>query len=255
MSQSLQTISEIKDSAKGKLNGKYGIAVRATLVFMMMSYVIAGIASQINDIIRLIFTNGKNLQAGALIFMLIITNVILAIGTVLAGCFSSGIALFYLKIGSNMMPRVGDLFWGFRDNFKRSFTVALLIEGVGALVSIPGYVIYDMVTTRMELNALLEAFAFIAGGYIVNVIIGVCFGMVWFVIADFPELTAGAAIKKAWELINGNKAKYFGMNLSFIPLILLCVLTFGIGFLWVYPYMYETEAQFYLELTKAREEV
>ena len=38
------------------------------------------------------------------------------------------------------------------------------------------------------------------------------------------------------------------MELSFLPLMFLCVLTIYVGFIWLIPYLYMTKVQFYLNL-------
>ena len=42
--------------------------------------------------------------------------------------------------------------------------------------------------------------------------------------------------------------RLFLLELSFIPYVLLALLSFGLGILWVYPYIQESIAQFYLDL-------
>jgi uncharacterized membrane protein len=46
-------------------------------------------------------------------------------------------------------------------------------------------------------------------------------------------------------MMDGYKWKYFCLSLRFIGWGLLCVLTFGIGFIWLMPYMQQSLTQFY----------
>jgi uncharacterized membrane protein len=48
--------------------------------------------------------------------------------------------------------------------------------------------------------------------------------------------------------MNGNKGKLFGLYLSFIGWGILCILTLGIGFLWLYPYVSLSLANFYEDI-------
>ena len=48
--------------------------------------------------------------------------------------------------------------------------------------------------------------------------------------------------------MDGYKLQYFFLGLSFIGWMLLCLLTLGIGFLWLIPYIQVTYAKFYLNL-------
>lgn len=57
-------------------------------------------------------------------------------------------------------------------------------------------------------------------------------------------------ITESRKMMNGHKWDYFLLQLSFIGWGLLSVLTFGIGFLWLNPYMNATMAAFYDDLSK-----
>lgn len=48
--------------------------------------------------------------------------------------------------------------------------------------------------------------------------------------------------------MKGRKLRYFLLQLSFIGWWLLGILTLGLGFLWIIPYMLQTNTQFYLNL-------
>ena len=50
------------------------------------------------------------------------------------------------------------------------------------------------------------------------------------------------------KIMDGNKMKLFLLDLSFIGWIFLSMLTFGIGFIFVAPYMENAHAAFYEEL-------
>ena len=55
------------------------------------------------------------------------------------------------------------------------------------------------------------------------------------------------------QMMKGNKWRLFCLQLSFIGWAILCVLTLGIGYLWLNPYMNAAIAAFYDEVS--REEV
>ena len=46
----------------------------------------------------------------------------------------------------------------------------------------------------------------------------------------------------------GTKGSLFYLNLSFIGLAILGYFSFGIAYLWIYPYMYATYTEYYKEL-------
>ena len=52
------------------------------------------------------------------------------------------------------------------------------------------------------------------------------------------------------RIMDGHKGQLFWLDLSFIGWHLLAVLTLGIGYLWLSPYIAATKAAFYEELPK-----
>lgn len=81
-----------------------------------------------------------------------------------------------------------------------------------------------------------------------GIISSIQWSMAEFVIADEPETRAGDAMRESKYLMEGHKMKYFLFSLSFIPLFLVCLLTFGIGFIWFIPYVKACKAKFYYYL-------
>ena len=65
---------------------------------------------------------------------------------------------------------------------------------------------------------------------------------------DFPERSAKEALKLSLQIMRGHKGRLFYVQISFLPLMFLCLLSFGIGYLWLVPYMNMTSAVFFLDL-------
>ena len=85
-----------------------------------------------------------------------------------------------------------------------------------------------------------------------GIIKGYSYAMTSFIMHDNPQFTADECIETSMRMMDGNKWKLFLLDLSFIGWALLCCLTFGIGLLWLTPYMQCSRAKFYEEL-KARQ--
>lgn len=65
---------------------------------------------------------------------------------------------------------------------------------------------------------------------------------------------ANDAITKSKEMMQGYKWKLFCLNFSFIGWYLLCILTLGIGFIFLSPYVEAANAEFYAELLEVNGE-
>lgn len=71
------------------------------------------------------------------------------------------------------------------------------------------------------------------------------------ILYDEPELTAWEAIKKSRDITKGYKGRMFLLGLSFIGWLILGVFTFGILYIWLYPYIVSSFVIMYDELRRA----
>lgn len=81
-----------------------------------------------------------------------------------------------------------------------------------------------------------------------GIIKSLSYAMTVYILKDEPELKYNAAIEKSMAMMRGHKFELFCLLLSFIGWVLLCILTLGIGFLWLSPYMHSAMAHFYDEV-------
>lgn len=70
----------------------------------------------------------------------------------------------------------------------------------------------------------------------------------FFIMADDRNISGLDALKMSWNMMNGHKWDLFCFNLRFIGWVILAVLTCGIGFIWLYPYIYISNYNFYRQL-------
>ena len=145
---------------------------------------------------------------------------------VIAGPLVVGLATFSLSISRNEEASVGQLFLGFSK-----FGVSLAA--------------YLLVTVFVFLWLLLLI--------VPGIIMSIAYSMTFFIIAEDSSISAMDAIRKSKMMMDGYKWKYFCLCLRFIGWALLCILTLGIGFLWLIPYMYISMAKFYEEVKALHE--
>ena len=99
----------------------------------------------------------------------------------------------------------------------------------------------------MTLYILLWCLLFVIPG----IIMSYAYAMTPYIMNDRPDLDASDCIHESRVMMKGYKWKLFCLDLSFIGWALLCILTLGIGLLWLQPYIEASHAKFYEEL-KAR---
>lgn len=103
----------------------------------------------------------------------------------------------------------------------------------------------------MFVKTLLWTFLFIVPGIIKSF----AYIMTPFILVEHPEMKAIDAIHKSQDMMRGHKFDYFYLLLTFIGWGILSVLTLGIGFLWLLPYMMTTIAAFYNDLKAENGEI
>ncbi len=140
------------------------------------------------------------------------------ISLVISGPFAMGLAHFSLNLSRNQEAKIEQIFDGFKD-FKRTLLTYLL----------------------MLWNIFIRLLLFIVPGIIASF----WYTMSFYILAENREITPKEALEKSKTMMDGYKLKFFYLGLRLLPLLLLCILTLGIGLLWFIPYTNVTCAKFY----------
>ncbi|MBC2581303.1 DUF975 family protein [Clostridium sp. DJ247] len=140
------------------------------------------------------------------------------ISIILTGPFTLGIISCFIKLVRKEVFKFENLFDGFK-NFTSSFILQILI------------------TLFVFLWSLLLVVPGIIAGY--------RYSMAFYILYDNPKIGAMAALNLSKEIMAGNKWRLFCLHFSFIGWALLSILTLGIGFLWLIPYINTSVANFY----------
>lgn len=75
--------------------------------------------------------------------------------------------------------------------------------------------------------------------------------MISYILAENPAIGSKRAFEISKQAMKGYKGKAFLLGLSFIGWILLSMITFGIGLLFLEPYMQAAFAEFYAEVKES----
>jgi len=231
-----KTSREIKAIVRGRLLGNYKTAI---LAYVIMEG-ITGIA------LSLVNQPAKNPTAmGNLIYW-----AVYFILTLLSGVFAVGQFHIYRKILHNMQTEIKDMFAGFSMHPDKAILITFLTFVIGFLGGIPFCIsTFILGLTRSFYLVPIVSILFIL--FIVFLVyINLTFSQALFLLMDFPEESATELMKRSSVLMRGNKFKLFYLNVSFIGILSVTVLTCGLGMLWAYPYMTCSKAVFYEELMR-----
>ena len=81
--------------------------------------------------------------------------------------------------------------------------------------------------------------------FIPGVIATLMFSQVLYIIAEDNKIDPYNALVKSKKMMDGNKWKLFKIILRILLLAIVCILTLGIGFIWLAPYQNAVYAKFY----------
>ncbi len=146
----------------------------------------------------------------------------LAYSIVIGGPLTLGLVFFVMKLARDQKVEINDLFDGF-NNFGSAAILNLLIA----------------------VYTILWSLLFIIPGIIAIL----RYSQAYFILNDNPDMSPGEAINQSKQMMRGNKGKMFILGLSFIGWIIVTALTFGIGSLFLTPYLYVSLAVFYKEVS------
>ena len=107
--------------------------------------------------------------------------------------------------------------------------------------------LYLGISLVSSIIAALWTIVFIIPGIIASI----AYSQALLIALDNPDIGIIDAISKSKEMMKGYKMEYFILNLSFIGWIILGIFTFGIGYLWLMPYITVTQCNFYNHLKNA----
>ena len=215
----MKTNREIKNAALAALKGNWALAVVAAICLSAVSTLVAAPSYLVNLSVSGIhpFNTINPLVLLAFCYVSFGLNVLLLYP------ISIGYAVAHRELYVN-----GDSSL-VRNTFKNAFT---------------GYFRNVLAMLLMYVFVVLWSLLLIVPGIVKSL----SYAMTPYIIKDNPELSPNQAINLSMKMMKGYKLKLFWLTLSFIGWIFLCVLTLGIGLLWVMPYMQTTMAAFYEEV-------
>ncbi len=229
--------------------GRYGGAVMMTLSYLIWLYLISYSGSIFSSMIaRLPFFSGASTDVLTDIIYIVITTLIISFLNILAGMFQCGINLYYLNLSTGREAQPADIFAGFRNEASKVFKVSAFILFPTIILSIPFNIFSDMYVMTSDSKYIVLACAFLVPSIVMSAYMNLTFGMAFFLLLDFPNYPASRILSLTRKKVHGHRARLLALDLRFIPMILLGVLSMGIGMLWIYPVISESHALFFLNL-------
>lgn len=224
----MKSTRELKAQARAALKGNWGPAVVATIVYMVVIILCSSPTA--------IYTLSHPGMQEELMYAAQTANYP-AITEIYAGMYRwNGIATLLQLFVSSVVAL------GFANAFLR-----LVRNGDSDLTRNTFKIAFENYLHKVLGMFLMGVFIFLWS--LLFVIPGIIkifsYAMTPYILDEYPDMGCNDAIDLSRKMMKGHKLDLFILGLSFIGWMLLSILTFGIGFFWLTPYMSAANAAFY----------
>lgn len=239
---------ELKDRAKDALRGNYRLTISIFLLFLLIRVGVNLLISSLATPFLTISSVEEEIQIRQMIVPFLFSSLFSFAIACFLGFFTFGLVYYMLKLACNQPCSQQDLFYAFRQDTKKVLMISAVQAGITLLFLSMGRFYFSYFQTTGATDSLYKAAFATLLGFLLYLPIGLSLDLAFYFLLDFPEKTAGEIIGLCLRYTKGHRMRLFLMALSFLPVMLLGVLTLYVGFLWILPYMQMTYTQFYLDL-------
>lgn len=171
-----------------------------------------------------------------------------------------GLCVFSLNLVRGTNPDITDLVSTYKNYLNALVTYVLFAVTIAVwtfLIVVPCvffiHLLFAEIFLEIFISPVLTAYALLMTVcslllVIPAVIFYYMFSQIFYLLADNPQIGAVEVLKKSAEMMKGYKWKLFCLHLSFIGWYLLGIVTLGIAFIWVGPYIKTANTIFYENL-------
>lgn len=243
---------ELKNMAKDTLQGKYGSAVLILVLYGLIrgvvSLFISMLAASSSATAYAVTGSSSAVTAVTIIFEIISFTAV-----VVLDIMEAGITLFFLNVACNQTFAVKNLFYGFSKNSGKTLTLSCVWGLCSAVCLYPYQYCFNAYWSSRDIQMLYITLIVMAAGICIYVPVYLSLSQIFYLMLDYPDLSAKEIVTLSIRIMKGNKGRLFYLNLSFVPMMILGLLSFGIGFLWLNPYMRMTSTYFFLDMMNPAE--
>ena len=231
--------------------GKYYFAIMTLIFSGMITLLFNRFTYNLNSRICLTLMEAFNVSENSLVIMAL-SYVLPLIMSVLLGILQIGMCLFFLNLVTGRPFYTFDLLYGYLHEFGKSFRLSGVLTLLSFICFLPSDIFLDIYQSNYRMN-VMDLLILVVLQLVLLLIylpISLALSQALYVYLDYPDLSTMEVLKMSIKIMNGKKRQLFYIRLSFLPLFLLVLVTFGIGLFWFLPYYHVTMALYYLDLMK-----
>lgn len=247
---------ELKRRARAALYGHYGTAVGGILLFYGISWLFTmalEIVVMIGGAFSFAFPSqmyqGIAVSSTGILAVVIIGVLLYLVLMVLLYLLMPGLIFLNMNLCKGENAKVGDIFWAFKHKPGKFILIALGIWGILFICLLP--VVILAIGGALSGNIVFPAIFIGVYSVILTIVwlyFGLGFSMFYYILVEDPEKGIIEALKESYGLMAGSRLRFFGLGISFFGWMILGMMSFGIGMLWLIPYINCTCIFFYLDL-------
>lgn len=224
----------LKAEARESLLGNLSTAVLSVFLYSLVTSLLSELIASFNS--------------GSVLLSLLLSVAVFLVVNICANMLRIGLDCIFLRLQLRQTTGIGDLFCAFRRSSDTAVTISAFIALLELLCMLPVLLALSVMSPDARSAYYPLILLLLAAGFLGNIAVRIRFAMSLYLFLDFPDITAGKLIRGGSRLIRGHLLRLFKLYLSFIPLYLLSLLSFGVAGLWVSSYTHATEAAFYKDL-------
>ncbi len=227
--------SHLKSLARGTLLGHYTIPMGGFLLVMVITFTL-------NSLISFFLPLPGN---GSILYLLM-TLII----SILATLFQTGYSFLLLNMARGRAHSLKDLIYAFSNMPDHVILLCIRMSLLALLCTLPttfgtAFLFLNPGSALMRLLWVLSILISLA----LMIKISLDYSQIYFLYLDNPYLSSREIMRQSKDLMHGSRFRLFYLEVSFLGMALLGIFSFGIGFLWIMPYINMTRAEFYRNLT------
>ena len=232
----MRSSSDLRFIARRALTGRWGVAIGSSIVASLLGGIYsANINFNFNFSDNEAAGNGvfswfSNLTGSQMVFLgaagafLLNMALVFSIARLFIG---SIVGIGYARFNLDLVDNVTEARFATLFSYMRFWKVAIITRIVRTL-----YIV-------------LWTLLFIIPGIIASY----NYALTDYILAENPELTTKEALELSKKMMYGHRFRLFCLEFSFIGWAFLCVLSLGIGLIWLLPYTEVAKAAFYRDVS------
>ena len=232
----MRSSSDLRFIARRALTGRWGVAIGSSIVASLLGGIYsANINFNFNFSDNEAAGNGvfswfSNLTGSQMVFLgaagafLLNMALVFSIARLFIG---SIVGIGYARFNLDLVDNVTEARFATLFSYMRFWKVAIITR------------------IARTLYILLWTLLFIIPGIIASY----NYALTDYILAENPELTTKEALELSKKMMYGHRFRLFCLEFSFIGWAFLCVLSLGIGLIWLLPYTEAAKAAFYRDVS------